>query len=278
MKSASMLRTVYRKTGSDISRMIVTSSARNFAMAPGLPLQPINVLGGNIPAKLFDKKNVRWMSTDPTTEGLDNEPTKPPPKSFSAAPTLFETEKVIGEVETHGFKAETRQLLDIVAKSLYHDKEVFIRELISNASDALEKARYLSSTNSIQDIIGALEVQISVDPDQKTFIIQDNGIGMNSQELMDNLGTIARSGSRAFLQEVSENESSDVAKNIIGKFGVGFYRFNHVFFLLPLLYTLCCSEFRCSSFLDSRHTDQNRLRQFLHGCRQSDCVFEETRI
>ena len=186
-------------------------------------------LGPARSAKWFEHKNlttVRFMSTDDSKEKVSPDPdntaseaqakTNEPPK---------ETEKVVGDVHTHGFKAETRQLLDIVAKSLYHDKEVFVRELVSNASDALEKARYLSAANAGQDLGGSLEIKISVNTEEKTFTIQDNGVGMNQEELMENLGTIARSGSKAFLNEIASNQSqADVAKSIIGKFGVGFYR------------------------------------------------------
>ena len=184
-------------------------------------------------AKTLEIKNsflttVRWMSTEESKENSsassDSGDAAKESHAKSSEPPK-PTEKVVGEMQTHGFKAETRQLLDIVAKSLYHDKEVFVRELVSNASDALEKARYLSAANAGQDLGGSLEINISVNPEEKLFIIQDNGVGMNYEELMENLGTIARSGSKAFLNEISENQSqSDVAKSIIGKFGVGFYR------------------------------------------------------
>jgi TNF receptor-associated protein 1 len=124
-------------------------------------------------------------------------------------------------VENHEFKAETRKLLDIVAKSLYTDKEVFIRELISNASDALEKFRFLSSTQQITNIANPdskLGITVEVDPKNRTFTIIDSGIGMSKSELVDNLGTIARSGSKKFLEEVGSSDNK-----IIGQFGVGFY-------------------------------------------------------
>lgn len=124
------------------------------------------------------------------------------------------------------FQAETRQLLSIVTNSLYTDREVFVRELVSNASDALEKLRYLENNNT--DIIQKerpLQVTISVDEENNTFIIEDSGIGMNAEELVDNIGTIARSGSKQFVQKVkSESTASGQAENnIIGQFGVGFY-------------------------------------------------------
>jgi TNF receptor-associated protein 1 len=91
------------------------------------------------------------------------------------------------------FKAETKKLLDIVAKSLYTDSEVFLRELLSNASDALEKQRLISQSRE------DLNVNIEINPTKKQLIIEDNGVGMSREELITNLGTIARSGSREFL-------------------------------------------------------------------------------
>lgn len=119
-------------------------------------------------------------------------------------------------------------LLDIVAKSLYSDSEVFIRELISNGSDALEKFRY--SIHSQPDKVWTeadrvLEIHIGTDKQRRQLIIQDTGIGMTREELVENLGTIARSGSKKFLQEVQEKAGTDSSAvgNIIGQFGVGFY-------------------------------------------------------
>jgi len=119
------------------------------------------------------------------------------------------------------FKAETRKLLDIVARSLYTDKEVFIRELVSNASDACEKLRFSQGTQAIKEIHDEelpLRIRVSVDEDERKFIIEDTGVGMTREELIENLGTIAKSGSLDF----SENSETD-ANNIIGQFGVGFY-------------------------------------------------------
>eukprot|EP00928_Gymnodinium_smaydae_P007717 TRINITY_DN1275_c0_g2_i1.p1 TRINITY_DN1275_c0_g2~~TRINITY_DN1275_c0_g2_i1.p1 ORF type:complete len:744 (-),score=207.04 TRINITY_DN1275_c0_g2_i1:144-2375(-) len=122
---------------------------------------------------------------------------------------------------THEFKAETKKLLDIVAKSLYTDKEVFIRELISNASDACEKLRFMQGTQqlkNIQDEALPLQVKLSVDEANRTFTIEDSGVGMTREELVEHLGTIAKSGSLDFLQQADQD-----ASNIIGQFGVGFY-------------------------------------------------------
>nr|WKF55084.1 tumor necrosis factor receptor-associated protein 1 [Protohermes costalis] len=126
--------------------------------------------------------------------------------------------------EKREFQAETRMLLDIVAKSLYSDKEVFIRELISNASDALEKCRYLILTNEITDIDRKLEINIETDKLNRLLIVKDTGVGMTKDELVNNLGTIARSGSKAFLENLKKDGvNADNANNIIGQFGVGFY-------------------------------------------------------
>jgi TNF receptor-associated protein 1 len=123
--------------------------------------------------------------------------------------------------EKREFQAEVKQLLDIVTHSLYTDKEIFIRELVSNASDALEKLRYLQLTK--EDVFDEgldLEINITTD-DAGTVTIQDFGLGMTREELIENLGTIAHSGSRAFLQSLKEG--ADAGANLIGQFGVGFY-------------------------------------------------------
>jgi len=117
----------------------------------------------------------------------------------AAASTLKNEETITGTTKEHTFQAHTRQILDIVANSLYTDKEVFLRELISNASDALEKCRYVQSTGEgvINDDL-PMEVRIYLDELNNTLTIVDTGIGMNAEELVNNLGTIARSGSKAF--------------------------------------------------------------------------------
>ena len=126
------------------------------------------------------------------------------------------------QATTHEFKAETKQVLDIVVNSLYKDKEIFVRELISNASDALEKLRRTQLTEKdILDDNLELEINLSTDDSAKQLIIQDFGIGMTKEELTKNLGTIAHSGSKEFLNALqSEGEKNE---SLIGKFGVGFY-------------------------------------------------------
>ena len=125
----------------------------------------------------------------------------------------------------HEFKAETQKLLSIVANSLYTEKEIFCRELISNASDALEKLRYAQATNATGLPEGDIElgIKITVDGKENTFTIADSGIGMTEAELHENLGTIAHSGSKKFLESATTAGSADGKPNVIGAFGVGFY-------------------------------------------------------
>ncbi|NWK54244.1 molecular chaperone HtpG [Verrucomicrobiaceae bacterium N1E253] len=123
---------------------------------------------------------------------------------------------------THSFQAEVRQLLDIVIHSIYTDKEIFVRELVSNASDALEKMRLKQLTE--KDVFESereLQIEITTDEEAKTLTITDSGIGMNHEELVENLGTIAHSGTKAFLEKMKEQGDSNA--DVIGQFGVGFY-------------------------------------------------------
>lgn len=124
--------------------------------------------------------------------------------------------------QKHSFNADVQKMLDIVVNSLYTDKEVFIRELVSNASDALEKLRHIQMTEGdVFDNDLSLEININTDEKAGTITIQDFGIGMNEEELIQNLGTIAHSGSKEFVDALKE--SGDTASNLIGQFGVGFY-------------------------------------------------------
>ena len=124
--------------------------------------------------------------------------------------------------QTFEFQAEIKQLLDIVIHSLYTEKEIFVRELVSNASDALEKLRHNQITNKdILDSDSELEIRLTTDDKAKTLTLQDTGIGMTRTELVENLGTIAHSGSKAFLKALGENGQKN--SGLIGQFGVGFY-------------------------------------------------------
>jgi len=172
----------------------------------------------------------RFNSTSAT--GDEDVVVEPAPEKTTAASTAGtqDAERVVGDAEEMGFKTETRQLLDIVACSLYSDKEVFIRELVSNASDALEKRRHLEVTNP--DEYGREEsdeapmISLNCNQSKSRFVIRDTGIGMTKEELQANLGTIAGSGSKAFVRKLQENQNTggaQAADKIIGQFGVGFY-------------------------------------------------------
>lgn len=120
------------------------------------------------------------------------------------------------------FKTESKKLLDLMINSIYTNKEIFLRELISNASDAVDKLNFKSLTDNDVDIDSAdLAIRVSFDKDNRTLTISDNGIGMTAEELEKNLGTIAHSGSQEFKTENAESQGNDV--DIIGQFGVGFY-------------------------------------------------------
>lgn len=159
--------------------------------------------------------------TSPEDLEIDMEGMHQTPESDSFVDVSTEARE--GETKKMGFQAETKQILDIMAKSLYTDREVFLRELISNASDALEKARYAQQTDGVvTDSEVPFEMKIYTNEKDKTLIIQDFGIGMNESEIVENLGTIAKSGSKAFAQMSKETVGQD-GNNIIGQFGVGFY-------------------------------------------------------
>ena len=127
-----------------------------------------------------------------------------------------------GGPETMQFQAEVSRLLDIVAHSLYSDREIFLRELVSNASDACDRLRYAALTDpALAKDDGDYRIEIKPDKDAKTLSVIDNGIGMDHDELVGNLGTIARSGTATFIDTLSGDNSKDVS--LIGQFGVGFY-------------------------------------------------------
>uniref|UniRef100_A0A2K6P466 Heat shock protein 75 kDa, mitochondrial n=1 Tax=Rhinopithecus roxellana TaxID=61622 RepID=A0A2K6P466_RHIRO len=132
---------------------------------------------------------------------------------------ISSTESVQGSVSKPEFQAETKKLLDVVARSLYSEQEVFIRELISNASDALEKLRHKLVSDG--QALPEMEIHLQTDAEKGTITIQDTVIGMTQEELVSNLGTIARSGSKAFLDTLQNQ--AEASSKIIGQFGVGFY-------------------------------------------------------
>ena len=130
----------------------------------------------------------------------------------------------VAELETLSFQAETKKLLDIVIHSLYTNKDIFLRELISNSSDALDRLRFESLTN--KDLLGEdeeLEVRIDANKALRTLTISDNGIGMSRDEVVDNIGSIAKSGTRELVDRLKEAKDGPIPPELIGNFGVGFY-------------------------------------------------------
>ncbi|MCC8419516.1 molecular chaperone HtpG [Photorhabdus thracensis] len=124
--------------------------------------------------------------------------------------------------ETRGFQSEVKQLLQLMIHSLYSNKEIFLRELISNASDAADKLRFRAlSAPELYEGDGELRVRLSFDKEKRSITISDNGIGMTRDEVIDNLGTIAKSGTKAFLESIGSDQAKD--SQLIGQFGVGFY-------------------------------------------------------
>ncbi len=124
--------------------------------------------------------------------------------------------------EVHSFQAETQQLLNLMIHSLYSNKEIFLRELISNASDAIDKVRFEEITKSnLLSAEGEAGIRLTVVPESRRLIVEDTGIGMTRDELIANLGTIANSGTKKFLEKLNENDKKDA--QLIGQFGVGFY-------------------------------------------------------
>ncbi|CAA7393335.1 unnamed protein product [Spirodela intermedia] len=151
------------------------------------------------------------------------------PKSSFLLGTRYESSAAAADTtdpvgERFEYQAEVSRLMDLIVHSLYSNKEVFLRELISNASDALDKLRFLSVTNpDLMKEAVDLEIRIQTDKDNGIITITDTGIGMTRQELVDCLGTIAQSGTAKFLKAVKESNEAGAESNLIGQFGVGFY-------------------------------------------------------
>src|ERR1700677_4329452 len=124
---------------------------------------------------------------------------------------------------TQSFEADVSRLLHLMVHSVYSDREIFVRELVSNAADACEKLRYeaIAKPELIED--GApFAIEITINPDAKTLTFSDNGIGMTREDLTSGLGTIARSGTKAFLDKLAAEDASKEASSLIGQFGIGF--------------------------------------------------------
>ena len=128
----------------------------------------------------------------------------------------------MSDQERREFQTEVRELLDLMIHSLYSHKDIFLRELISNACDALDKIRFEALSRPELAPAGELEITLEVDAEARTLTVPDNGIGMSREEIVENLGTIARSGTREFLEAVREAKAA-AAPELIGQFGVGFY-------------------------------------------------------
>ena len=123
--------------------------------------------------------------------------------------------------QTMGFQTEAKRLLQLMIHSLYSNREIFLRELISNASDAIDKRRFAAIEDSSLDVSSeGYEIRVDVDEDAKTLSISDNGIGMSRDDVVENLGTIAKSGTAAFMEQLSGDQQKD--SQLIGQFGVGF--------------------------------------------------------
>ncbi|KAJ1771367.1 hypothetical protein EV179_000429 [Coemansia sp. RSA 487] len=166
----------------------------------------------------------RCYSTESKPDSGQKKAAVEPSEENETKPESVQKEATVGPSEKHEFKAETKKLLHIVAHSLYSQREVFVRELVSNASDALEKLRHLQVTSHDASSGAPMEIRINVDADKKTLEFSDSGIGMTEDELKQNLGTIARSGSKAYIENMENSaDSKDAANTIVGQFGVGFY-------------------------------------------------------
>ncbi len=178
------------------------------------------------PGKETPKEEEKKSETKAETKTTGSEKSKEEPpqeKEKKAEEKPVEEEPVDIKAEKFEFQSEVKQLLNILIFSLYQHKEVFLRELISNAVDALNKIKFESLLNSdIEDKDLDLRIDVTVDKDKRKLVVEDTGIGMTRQELVDNIGTIAHSGTLDFVKKVTESDTKD-RMDLIGQFGVGFY-------------------------------------------------------
>ena len=153
--------------------------------------------------------------------------------------------------KTKSFQTETKQLLKLMIHSLYSNKEIFIRELVSNASDAIDKLRFKSvEDKSIAKYTKDLKIDVQVLKEENKIIISDNGIGMNEDEIVSNIGTIARSGTASFLENITGDKKKD--SNVIGQFCVGFIQCSWLpikFKLFQNLYSKNLTQLSCGKAL-----------------------------
>jgi molecular chaperone HtpG len=156
-----------------------------------------------------------------TALGLRAQGRQPPPRYIS--PRFREVAVSEREIKSFEFQAEVKQLLDLMIHSLYSNTDVFLRELISNASDALDRLRFAGLTNSDLLPDGELGIVLRVDPQERLLTVSDNGIGMSRDEVVRDIGTIAKSGTVEFLATLKEKQGKEVPPELIGQFGVGFY-------------------------------------------------------
>ncbi|XP_059648700.1 heat shock protein 90-5, chloroplastic [Cornus florida] len=206
-----------------LSRSLASASVTSFPSSSSLPWKkPIKALNAgsvflpqNGLRNNFSRSGLKWK--------LERRESQVVVRCEAA---VAEKETAESSDERHEYQAEVSRLLDLIVHSLYSHKEVFLRELVSNASDALDKLRFLSVTEpSLLGDAGELEIRIKSDPENGTITITDTGIGMTKEELIDCLGTIAQSGTSKFLKALKENENKDLGADngLIGQFGVGFY-------------------------------------------------------
>ena len=171
------------------------------------------------------ESDINSVTNSKTALKTDDETVKQEEEKMNYDGFSVKEQQILRDMEEHfQYEAEVSNLLNIIVNSLYSSKEIFLRELISNASDALDKIRFLSLSDP--SVLGEgddakMEIRITFDKDAKTLTIRDRGIGMTKEELMKNLGTIAQSGSRSFIKQMTEKNAGDV--ELIGQFGVGFY-------------------------------------------------------
>jgi len=177
--------------------------------------------GKEIPKEEENKSETKAETKTTGSEESKKEPPKEKEKKAEEKPV--EEEPIDLKAEKFEFQSEVKQLLNILVFSLYQHKEVFLRELISNAVDALNKIKFESLLNSdIEDKDLDLRIDVTVDKDKRKLVVEDTGIGMTRQELVDNIGTIAHSGTLDFVKKVTESDTKD-RMDLIGQFGVGFY-------------------------------------------------------